>query len=106
MGSDYHFEKQLIIEQLLGVPEGEIITYQELSGLTGVDLQGEFRYLLDSSLGVVLKNYQVDFRNVRNTGYKRLGPVERVEDCRAQNRAIGASDKGRLRLNLPAEDWG
>jgi hypothetical protein len=96
--SDFDFEKKLIIEQLLDVPEGEMIEYSQLSALTGLDLQCEFRYLLDSSLLFVLKNHGADFRNIRNTGYKRLTQIEMAEDRRAQDRAIGACDKGTLRL--------
>ena len=98
MKSDYDFEKKLIIEQLLEVPEGETITYQELSSLSGLDLQGDFRYLLDSSLNFVLKHHRIDFRNIRNTGYKRLAPSETVHDNRSQNRFIGAAVKGQVRL--------
>jgi hypothetical protein len=97
--SEHYFEKQLIIEQLLEVTEGETIEYRQLSALTGLDLQNDFRYLLDASLDYVLKNHRLVFRNIRNAGYRRLPPTEIIDDERTQARIASAADKGALRLS-------
>lgn len=102
--SDYEYEKNLIVEQLLEVPEGDTIEYSEFSFLTKLDIQNEFRYLLDSALDFVLKHHKMVFRNVRNTGYRRLTPPEIVDDTRAQDRINGAAEKGVERLT--ATDFG
>jgi hypothetical protein len=68
----------LIVEQLLEVPENEIVTYSELCALTGRDLQFEHRHLLDSAFKITLEKHNVLFDNKRNIGYERLSDADRV----------------------------
>lgn len=97
--SDFHFEKQLLIEQLTEVPEREIYTYQEANAISGLDVQSdEHRHILQSALDFVAKNHRLIFRNVRNTGYQRLSDPDIVCDTRAQTRINGQASKGMQRL--------
>jgi hypothetical protein len=96
--SDYEFEKQLIIESLKSIDEGDLITFSELSALAGLDIQFGQNHILQSALSFVLEEHGLVFKNIRNTGYIRLTPAQIVEDTRSQTRIRSACELGSKRL--------
>ena len=90
---------ELILEQLTQAEDGELITYSQLSALTGVDVQFEHRRLLDAALKKALYDHSIVFENERNIGYRRWSDPEIIIRLREMQRIRNATKKGRDKLS-------
>lgn len=65
-------DTQLLFDRLIKAKIGETVTYQELSGLIGADVQGRARGLLRTARKKAMREERMVFGVVRNVGLKRL----------------------------------
>jgi hypothetical protein len=63
---------QRLIKRLAEVPEGETISYKELTGIAGKDVKGEGRYMLETARRALRREQNMEFGAVRGEGVKRL----------------------------------
>ena len=96
---DENFIVDLLIEQIVGLENGDFITYSEMSALTGVDIQFEHRGLLDRAMMIVRENHGVVLENKRNVGYERLSDVDVVNRLKEIDKIRRASVRGREKLS-------
>lgn len=73
-----NFNVQLIKEQLLDAEIGDVVTFSQLSALTGVDIQFSSNHILRRALEELLEEENLLFENVRNLGYKKMSDAERA----------------------------
>jgi hypothetical protein len=99
MESETKFNIELILEQLLELQPGELITYAELSALTGLSIQTDARYLLDAALRTALEEHNMVFENERNVGYRRLTDEDIVVSMRRFRRARTQAKLGMQELS-------
>lgn len=71
--AELSIDTQTLERRLLTVGVGETVSYDELSGLIGRDVQNGARGLLTTARRRLLKNNQMVFDAVANQGVKRLG---------------------------------
>lgn len=71
---EMRLETQLLAKRLRELPEGETITYADLSALAGVNVQNGARGLLMTAIRIVEKELKARFGTVRTVGIKRLPP--------------------------------
>lgn len=77
MKQSNNFDVQIIKEQLYECDFGDTVTFEELSALTGKDLQNEHYHILRRAL-MEMENEGYVFENIRNIGYRRLSDEERA----------------------------
>lgn len=68
-----------VMEKFKQTPEGEIISYDELSEAIGRDIRKSAYYCVTTARRKLLNEEHMVFAAVRNQGYKRLTDVDKVE---------------------------
>lgn len=99
MTPDEKFAVELILEQIIDTKDGELITYSELSALTGLDIQFSHRHVLDRALAIALDEHNCLFDNERNVGYRRLSDVDEVRRLKNMKRIRNLADRDAKRLS-------
>ena len=63
---------QALVEKLITVSPGEMITYAELSSAIGCNSMQRHRPALQRAIDIARRDYGVSFSNKRGTGYARM----------------------------------
>jgi len=73
------WDTKALADRLAKAKTGELITYEELSGLIGRNVQAIARSNMESARDIVMRDGQIVFGVVRNIGLKRLNAAETVQ---------------------------
>jgi len=97
----------LLAKRLAKAEFGELVTYSELSGMIGRNIQGDARHVLSSARRVVLRENEIAFDVVENEGLRRMTDDELAESyhpalskirrtARKAARVVACADMGKL----------
>lgn len=81
-------DAQILENHLAAFEVGQVATYEELSNLIGRDVQGRYRYLLNTARRSLVQRGIV-FETVRNEGIKRASDAEIIDHRQGDVRRIG-----------------
>lgn len=95
---DDKFITDLLLEQLLSLDDGDMITYSEMSALAGVDVQFEYRNLLDRAFMVAREHHNAVFENKRNVGYERMSDEDVIKSLKEIDRIRRGTERERRNL--------
>lgn len=70
--AELSLETQVIVERLGKAAVGDLVTYQELRDLTGLDVQHDGRGVMESARRICQRDSRMVFGAVMNEGLKRL----------------------------------
>lgn len=96
--NDERFLTDLLVEQIVELDPGDLITYSEMSALAGVDVQFEHRNILDKAMMIARENYNVVLENKRNVGYERLSDEDVINRLKEIDKIRRTSTRGREKL--------
>jgi hypothetical protein len=92
-------ETKWLIDRGRRLQVGEVVTYEELSKLIGIDVREEGRGALRSARNILLRDEQIVLDSVPNVGLKRSSDSEIVQSAGAQRgvqRLTAVADFDRL----------
>lgn len=92
---DKRIETQLMEERFAAAQVGDLVSYDDLVALTGVDVRDRYRHLLYSALGSVKARHRIAFACVPGKGYVRANDEQIVASADGVNcRIRGAARAG------------
>jgi hypothetical protein len=98
------FETIAVVDILRRCPEGETVTYQQITdAMNGLSSQGKGRHHV-SSAREILESEGIFFRCVTNTGYQRLPQNEAVTYTQVTHKKRLKNDTKRFRNKLEGVD--
>jgi hypothetical protein len=66
-----------LVDRMKSMAPGDVVPYRELTQLIGRDVT-VFRYLTDSARRILMRDHNMVYRSVINTGFKRLDDAETI----------------------------